>query len=72
MPPLESLEPPVGDIAPYPDEILTLPGNRWLDTTGRIIPTPFGVPVDVQPNTRRFWESTLAKAGYTLDELLAK
>ncbi|PJE18388.1 MAG: hypothetical protein CK429_04190 [Mycobacterium sp.] len=72
MPPLEPLDPPKGDIAPYPGEILTLGGNRWLTNTGRIITTESGVPVGVQDNTRRYWEGRAAKAGYTLADLLAE
>jgi hypothetical protein len=71
MPPLEPLDPPEGDIAPYPNDILILSGNRWLDTTGRIITTEFGDPVDVQDNTRRFWKAAARRGGYELSELLA-
>lgn len=72
MPPLVPLDPPEGDIVPYPDEILTLGGNRWLSQEGEIITTEFGAPVDVQDNTRLYWEGRAAEAGYTLGELLAE
>lgn len=73
MPPLEPLDPPEGDIAPYPDEVLTLGGNRWLASTGRILTHPFGVPCDLQPNTLKFWEAAaLRGTGKPLGELLAE
>lgn len=71
MPPTDPVDPPEGDIVPYPGEILSLGGNRWLTPTGEIIGEPFGVPCELQDNTRRYWEGRAAKAGYTLEELLA-
>jgi hypothetical protein len=71
MPPTDPIDPPVGDIAPYPMDILTLGGNRWLDPTGRILTTEFGNPVELQPNTLKFWEATaLRGTGKPLSELL--
>ena len=70
MPPLVPLPPPEGDIAPYPMDILTLGGGRWLTPGGEIIATELGVGVDVQENTRRYWEGRAAVAGYSLEELL--
>lgn len=70
MPPLEPLDPPDGDVVPYPDQILTLSGNRWLTPSAEIISTPFGVPCELQANTRRYWEDRAAVAGYNLDALL--
>lgn len=76
MPPLEPLDPPEGNIVPYPMEILTLGGNRWLTQDARIITEPFGVPCDVFDNgvasTRAYWDGRAAKAGYTLAELLGE
>jgi hypothetical protein len=69
--PTEPVDPPVGDIAPYPDEILTLGGNRWMTPEGRILPTPWGTPVDVQANTLAFWEASAMRGqGKTLNELI--
>jgi hypothetical protein len=70
MPPLIPLPPPEGDIAPYPNEILTLGNNRWLNLLGHIISEPFGVAVELQDNTRRYWEGRAAVAGSTLAELM--
>lgn len=70
MPPLEPLDPPEGDIAPYPNEILTLSGKRWLSPSGRVLTEPAGNPCDIQENTRWYWEDCAVRAGYTLDELL--
>jgi hypothetical protein len=72
MPPTDPVEPSEGDIAPYPGEILILGGSRWLSTTGDILTVPFGTPILVQDNTRRYWEGRAAKAGYTLDDLLTE
>jgi len=46
MPPLEPLDPPEGDIVPYPNDILRLGEDRWLTITGRILPTPPYPPVE--------------------------
>lgn len=70
MPPIDPLDPPEGDISPYPDEVLILGGDRWLSLTGCILSYPFGNPVELRTNTRRFWEDTAARAGFTLAELL--
>jgi hypothetical protein len=71
MPPTDPVEPPVGDIAPYPDQILTLGGNRWLSLDGRVLPSPRGVPCDLQPNTLAFWEAAaLRGSGKPLSELI--
>ncbi|AGT14256.1 hypothetical protein ADZZY_3 [Mycobacterium phage Adzzy] len=71
MPPKEPVDPPEGDIAPYPDQILTLGGNRWLTPSGRILPEPFGVECDLQPNTLKFWEAAaLRGTGKQLSELI--
>jgi hypothetical protein len=73
MPPLVSLPPPEGDIAPYPNDILTLGAGRWLDMSGSIRRTPFGNPVGLQENTRAFWEAAaLRGTGKALGELLAE
>lgn len=34
MPPLEHVDPPEGDVVPYPNDILVLGDNRWLTVTG--------------------------------------
>lgn len=34
MPPLEPVDPPEGDIVPYPNEILMISGNRHLFVLG--------------------------------------
>jgi hypothetical protein len=71
MPPLEPLDPPEGDVVPYPMDVLILGGNRWLDLTGRVIPTPFGNPVDLRPNTLKFWKAAaLRGTGKPLSELI--
>lgn len=72
MPPTDAVDPPEGDVVPYLIDILELSGNRWLDASGRIITAEFGVSVDVQDNTRCYWEGRAAKAGYILAELLAE
>lgn len=69
MPPPEPLEPPEGDIAPYPDEVLTLGGNRWLSSTGHVLTHPRGVPCELQPNTLKFWEAAAQRGGYVLQDL---
>lgn len=55
MPPPEAVEPPVGNIAAYPNDILRLGTNRWPTITGEVINTEFGDPVDLTPNTLAFW-----------------
>lgn len=79
MPPLEPLDPPEGDIVPYPGEMLRISGNRHLSMLGEVLTEDdprwhLGCPVDVYDNgkasTRAYWESRAAKAGYTLAELL--
>jgi hypothetical protein len=77
MPPLKPLDPPEGDIVPYPNEILMLGGGRYLTNTGVVLSQEdqwgrFGDPVPVQDNTRRYWEGRAAVAGYTLAELLVE
>src|SRR3954447_6840140 len=77
MPPLEPLDPPEGDIVPYPNEILILSGNRHLSMLGEVLTEDdprwhLGSPVEVKDNTRRYWEGRAAVAGYTLAELLAE
>lgn len=72
MPPLEPLEPPRGDIAPYPNSVLDLGDGRYLAMSGDVVTSSgYCEPVQVQPNTRWYWEGRAAKAGYTLDELLS-
>lgn len=72
MPPTDPIEPPVGDIAPYPNDILALGSDRWLDTTGRIVTTPFGDPCELKLNTLAFWEAAaLRGTGKPLSELFA-
>ncbi|QFP95487.1 hypothetical protein SEA_GAUGELDP_3 [Mycobacterium phage GaugeLDP] len=71
MPPTDPVDPPTGDVVPYPNDLLTLGGNRWLTVTGRILPTPFGDPVDLQPNTLKFWEAAALRGqGKPLSELI--
>ena len=70
MPQLEPLEPPKGDISPYPMSVLELGDGRYLAMSGDVLDYPFGVEVQVQPNTRRFWEKSAARGGHTLDQLL--
>ncbi len=71
MPPTDPIEPPEGDVCPYPMDILALGGNRWLDPSGRLIITPFGNPVDLRPNTLKFWEAAaLRGTGKPLSELI--
>lgn len=72
MPPLEPVDPAEGDIAPDPMDVLTLGGNRWLGPNGRVLPKPIGIPVDLQPNTLKFWEEAARRGGYVLSELLAE
>ena len=70
MPPPEPLDPPVGDIAPYPNDILRLGENRWLTITGHIITKPFGDPCELKPNTLKFWEAAALRGiGKPLSEL---
>ncbi|AGR46420.1 hypothetical protein SEA_SUPERCHUNK_3 [Mycobacterium phage Superchunk] len=71
IPPTDPVDPPEGDIVPYPNDILTLGGNRWLSIAGRILPEPFGDPVELQPNTLKFWEAAaLRGTGKPLSELI--
>lgn len=61
---------------PYPNEILAISGDRRLSRIGEILTEDdrewhWGNPVGVTPRTRAYWEGRAAKAGYTLDELLA-
>lgn len=77
MPPLKPLPLPEGDIAPYPDEILMISGNRHLSVLGEVLTEDdprwhLGCPVEVNDHTRRYWEGRAAVAGYTLAELLAE
>ncbi|ABE67325.1 hypothetical protein PBI_CHE12_3 [Mycobacterium phage Che12] len=71
MPPTDPVDPPEGDVVPYPNDILKLGGNRWLSQEGRIIPVPFGDEVDLEPNTLAYWESAaLRGTGKPLSELI--
>jgi hypothetical protein len=75
MPPLVSLPPPQGDIAPYPNEILMISHKRRLSMLGEVLTKDdrrwhLGTPVPLQDNTRRNWEGKAAVAGFTLAELL--
>ncbi len=70
QPPVNSFDPPEGDIIPYPMSVLTLGGGRWLTMAGMIVDFPDGTPVDVQSNTLAYWEGRAAKAGSSLDELI--
>lgn len=71
MPPEDPIGPPVGDVMPYPDEILPLGGNRWLDITGAVLLEPFGVETDLKPNTLAFWEAAAVRGtGKPLYELI--
>lgn len=71
MPPTDPDDPPTGDIAPYPNDILTLGEDRWWTTAGRILPTPFGDPCELKLNTLAFWETAaLRGSGKPLSDLL--
>lgn len=73
QPPLEPLEPrpkPTGDCAPYPMEVLTLGGNRWLTSGGRVITRVRGIPTDITPQTLRFWERAARRGGNELSDLI--
>lgn len=71
MPPTGQVDPPEGDIMPYPDEILPLGGNRWLAITGRVLPEPIGVETTLAPNTLAFWEAAaLRGTGKPLNDLI--
>ena len=75
MPPLEPVDPPKGDVAPFPNEILKISGNRHLSMLGEILTEDdrrwhLGEPVEVKANTRWYWVGRAAKAGYALDDLL--
>jgi hypothetical protein len=77
LPPLETLDPPQGDVAPFPNEILKISGNRYLSMLGEILTEDdrrwhLGEPVEVKDNTRWYWEDRAAKAESTLAELLAE
>lgn len=72
MPPTDPIDPPVGDVVPYPNDILILGGDRWLDMTGRIITNPFGNPCELKANTLKFWEAAaLRGTGKRLTELIS-
>ncbi|AEJ93303.1 hypothetical protein FGG36_gp03 [Mycobacterium phage Jeffabunny] len=71
QPPIEPVDPPTGDVSPYPNDLLILGGNRWLTITGRILHTPFGDQVELKPNTVKFWEAAAMRGqGKTLSELI--
>jgi hypothetical protein len=75
MPPLEPLDPPEGDVVPYPNDILMLTGGRYLTVTGVVLSPEdkrgrYGDPVSIRNNTRRYWERRAAVAGYELAELM--
>jgi hypothetical protein len=71
MPPTDPVDPPEGDVVPYPNDILILGGNRWLSIAGRVLPSEFGDPVELQPNTVKFWEAAaLRGTGKPLSELI--
>jgi hypothetical protein len=70
MPLPEAVEPPVGNIAPYPNDILRFGTNRWLLITGEVINTEFGDPVALKPNTLAFWDAAaLRGTGKPLSDL---
>ncbi|QXO13281.1 hypothetical protein SEA_TROOPER_4 [Mycobacterium phage Trooper] len=71
MPPTDPIDPPEGDVVPYPMDILILGGNRWLSQSGRVLPVELGEPVELQPNTVKFWEAAaLRGTGKPLSELI--
>ena len=62
---------------PYPNEILAISGNRRLSMAGEILTEGdrewhWGIPVSVTRRTQAYWEGRAAKAGYTLEALLAE
>mgnify|MGYP001320541541 CR=1 FL=1 len=62
---------------PYPNEILSVSGNRRLNRLGELLAEgdpgwDRGHPVDVTTRTRAYWEGRAEKAGYTLGELLGE
>ena len=71
MPPETPIDPPVGDVTPFPGDVLTLGGGRWLTQDGLVIPKPLGEAVGIEPNTIRYWEAAaLRGSGVPLSELL--
>lgn len=71
MPPTDPVDPPEGDVVPYPMDVLILGGNRWLSQSGRVLTVPLGDEVELQPNTLHFWEAAaLRGTGKQLSELI--
>ena len=61
---------------PYPGSVIAISGNRRLSMSGEILTEAdtewhWADPVSVTSRARAYWEGRAAKAGYTLDELLA-
>lgn len=71
MPPLT--EPPYSDsdCAPYPNSLIALGGNRWLNRKGEVVTnTDQGTPVPITPRTRRWWEEAARRGGNELADLI--
>ncbi|QDK03441.1 hypothetical protein SEA_PAINTERBOY_3 [Mycobacterium phage PainterBoy] len=71
MPPTDPVDPPEGDVIPYPMDVLRLGANRWLSQEGRVLPVPLGDEVDIKPNTLKFWEAAAMRgSGVPLSDLI--
>ena len=72
MPPKNPRPAPTGDIAPYPSQALNLGGGRYMYINGDIVTKLRGAhPVELQPNTLKFWEEKAQQVhGKSLNDLI--
>lgn len=72
MPPLQPRPRPTGDTAQYPNQVLTLGGNRWLTHLGTVVTErPRGTfECDLTSQTLHFWERAARKGGTELADLI--
>lgn len=73
QPPPEGLERPTGDVVPYPNTVLRIPGSLFVLTrTAKIVPraSVTARPVDLNPQTYNYWEGRAQAAGTSLSELM--
>lgn len=72
VPPEYEVQPPVGDLVPYPGDVLTLGGGRWLNMRGEIVPNlRHGHECQLTSQTLRYWEAAALRGqGVPLSELI--
>ncbi len=71
MQPPEAVNPPPGDVVPYPGSALELGDGKWLTMTGRVVSRHRGRRCTLTAKTLAYWEATsLRGQGRPLSELI--